>query len=536
MKFKELKAEGLNREYEVSVSATDVDSRVSKRLEQVGKQVKIPGFRPGKVPARILNERYGQAVMGEILEQLVNENVTKLCEDKDIRPAMQPKIDVKTYDREKGLEFDVKVELLPEVKHIDYTKLSLTKKVVEVSEDEINQSLEKIASSHSSSEALKTKRALKEGDVAVIDFIGRVNGAEFAGGKGNDYSLELGSHAFIPGFEEQVVGHKSGETFDVNVTFPENYGAKELAGKDAVFEVTVKELHKRVAAKVDDELAKKLGLEDLAALKDAVKSQHEKQYESFSRNHIKRDLLDALDGKYTFDLPPSLLQQELDNIVAQWKQQKENQPEHLGEDADKTEEEIIKEYKPIAERRVRLGLVLTDLGRKENIQVTDEDRRQAIFKEAQRYPGQEQQVFEFFQKNPQALNSLEAPILEEHVVDLIIGKSKVTEKTVSAEELMADPDEPKTTKKKSTAKKETKEAAPKKPAAKKTTVKSAAKKEVKEKPVKKSVAKKSAAKKEEVKEKPVKKSVAKKPTAKKETKEAAPKKPAAKKKPTAKKA
>ncbi len=522
MEFKELKAEGLNREYAVSVSAADVDSRVEARLKKVGQQVKIAGFRPGKVPARVLNERYGQAVMGEVLEQLVNENLRDLWKEQDIHPAVQPKIDVKTYDRKKGLEFDVKIELLPTVEHIDYSKLSLTKKVVKVDEKEVEKSLENIASSHSSSEALKTKRALKEGDIAVIDFVGRVDGTEFAGGKGSDYPLELGSGMFIPGFEDQVIGHKPEETFDVNVTFPENYGAKELAGKEAVFEVTVKELHKKVPAKLDDELAKKLGLEDLKALKDAVKSQHEKQYEAYSRNHIKRDLLDTLDKEYSFELPPSLLAQEIDNIVAQWKQQKEQHPEHLGEDADKTEEEITAEYTPIAERRVRLGLVLTDLGRKENIQITDEDRRQAIFKEAQRYPGQEQQVFEFFQKNPQALSALEAPILEEHVVDLIIGKCKVAEKVVSVEELMAEPEEAsapkKPAKKKASAKKEEK-----KPAAKKADEKKA--------PAKKATAKKTADKKADEKKAPAKKAPAKKTTAKKDDK-----KPAAKKKTTAKKA
>ncbi len=501
MKFKELKAEGLNREYEISVSAEDVDSRVAARLAEVGKKVKIAGFRPGKVPARVLNERYGQAAMGEVLEQLVNEYVMKLCNDNNLRPAVQPRIDIKVYDRTKGLDFDVKMEVLPEVEHMDYSKLSLTKKVVEVSEDEVNKSLENIASSHSSSEPLKTKRALKEGDIAVIDFVGRVDGVEFAGGKGSDYSLELGSGTFIPGFEDQIMGQNPGETFDVNVKFPENYGAKELAGKDAVFEVTVKDLHKKVAAKLDDELAKKLGLENLDALKDAVKKQHENQYEGFSRTHMKRDLLDLLDKEYKFDIPETLLEQELKNIVGQWKHQKDNQPESLGEDAGKTEEEITAEYKPIAERRVRLGLVLTDLGRVEKIEVTDEDRRQAIFREAQRFPGQEQQVFEFFQKNPDALSSLEAPILEEHVVDLIIGKAKVKEEAVTVEELMADPEEP-----------QKEEKAAKKPAAKKTATK---KEEAKEE---KPAAKKAPAK--------------KKPAAKKETE----KKPTAKKKPAAKKA
>lgn len=507
MKIKELKSEGLNREYEIAVPAKDVDARVSDRLSQIGQQVKIAGFRPGKVPVRVLEQRYGQAAMGEVLEQLVNENVTSLWEKQAIRPALQPQIEVKEYDRKKGLKFDVKTEILPDISHIDYSKISLTKKVAKVDDKEITNSLENIASSNSSSESLKTKRAAKEGDIALIDFVGRVDGTEFAGGKGKSYPLELGSNMFIPGFEDQIVGHKPGETFDVNVKFPAEYGAKELAGKDAVFEVTVKELQKKVPAKVDDELAKKLGLADLAALENAVKEQHEKQYDSFSKNHIKRDLLDALDNEYSFDLPETLVKQELESIVNQWKHQKDHHPEALGDESDKTEDEIRAEYLPIAERRVRLGLVLTDLGRAENIQVTREDRQQALFREAQRFPGQEQQVFEYFQKNPQALAALEAPILEERVIDFILDKAKVKEEVVSLEELMKDPDEeapaPKAKAKKAPAKK----AAAKKTAEKKEPAKKVAEKKpaTKKAPTKKSVEKKEA----------TKKTAAKKTTAKK---------------------
>ncbi|MFV0432212.1 MAG: trigger factor [Alphaproteobacteria bacterium] len=502
MDIKELKNKGLNHEYEITVPAKDVDSRVSSRLSQIGKQVKIAGFRPGKVPPRVLEQRYGQAAMGEVLEQLVNESVGSLFEEKKIRPALQPQIEVKSYDRKKGLEFILKAEILPEVSHMDYAKLSLVKKVAKINDSEIKESLENIASSHSASEPIKTKRAAKEGDIAVIDFVGRVDGTEFAGGKGEAYPLELGSHMFIPGFEEQVVGHKPDETFDVNVTFPKEYGAKELAGKDAVFEVSLKEIQKKVPAKVDDELAKKLGLEDAKALKVAVKEQHEKQYDGLSRNHLKRELLDALDEEYRFDIPQGLVDQELNNIVQQWQHQKDNNPEALGDEANATEEDIRSEYQKIAERRVRLGLVLTDLGRQENIKVTDEDRQQVLMREVQRFPGQEQQIFDYFQKNPQALAALEAPVLEERVIDLIISKAKVKEETVSVEDLMKELEEDEAPKKKPAAKKapakkaEPKKATEKKPAAKKAPAKKAEHKKAAEKKpaAKKATTKKTTAK------------------------------------------
>ncbi len=500
MDVKEVKAEGLSRQYTVSVAADAIQAKKAARLKEVGKTVKMPGFRSGKVPARLLQDRYGDAVMGELLEKLVNEHVTELLKEKEIKPADQPKIEVKTYEEDKGLEFDVTLDILPTIEHIDYSKIAVGKKVAEASTEEIEQSLENLAANHSSSEVLKTKRKAKNGDIAIIDFTGRLDGEEFAGGSGNDYSLELGAGMFIEGFEAQVEGHNPGETFDVNVTFPENYGAKELAGKDAVFEVTIKELHKKVPAKLDDELAKKLGLEDFKTLKENVQQQHQKQYENLSRMHMKRELLDALDKEYSFDLPASLVDKELQSIVDQWKQQKEHQPGELGDDADKTEEEIRDEYAPIAQRRVRLGLVLTDLAQKENVQITEEDRRQALFNEVRRFPGQEQQVFEFFQKNPQALSALEAPILEERVIDIILDKAKVTEKKVTVEELMADPDEEakpepkKATKKKASTEKTADKKAPAKKAesAKKSTAK-AKKDKTEEKPkAKKTKAKKAA--------------------------------------------
>ncbi len=530
MDVKEVKAEGLLRQYTISVAAGEIQTRKTARLEEVGKTVKIPGFRTGKVPERLLQDRYGKAVMGEILEKLVNEHITALFKEKEIKPADQPKIEVKTYDENKGLEFDISLDILPEIEHIDYSKIAVTKKVVQVSDEEVKKSLENIAANHSSSEALKTKRKAKKGDITIIDFIGRVDGQEFAGGSGTDYSLELGAGMFIAGFEEQVEGHNPGETFDVHVTFPKDYGAKELAGKDAVFEVTIKELHKKVPAKLDDELAKKLGLEDFAALKKTATEQHQKQYENLSRMHMKRELLDALDKKYTFELPSSLVDQELSSIVEQWKQQKEHGAQELGDDADKTEEEVRSEYQSIAQRRVRLGLVLTDLGQKENVQITEEDKRQALFNEVRRFPGQEQQVFEFFQKNPQALSALEAPILEERVIDVILDKAKVAEKTVTIEELMADPDEEsgqepkkeKASKKKAPAKAD-KDKAKEKPKAKKAPAKKASVKadKAEEKPkTKKAPAKKAPAKKASVK---ADKAEEKKPKVKKTTTNASPK-------------
>ncbi len=501
MDVKEIKAEGLLRQYTISVAAAELQEKKSERLTEVGKTVKIQGFRTGKAPARLLEERYGNAVMQEILEKTVNEQVTKIFQEKEIKPADQPKIEVKTYDEKKGLEFDMTVEVLPTIEHIDYSKISINKKVAEVSEDEVKKSLENIAENHSSSEPIKTKRKAKKGDIAMIDFIGRIDGEAFAGGSGNDYALELGAGMFIEGFEAQVEGQNPGETFDVNVTFPENYGASELAGKDAVFEVTLKEIHAKTAAKLDDDLAKKLGLEDFTSLEKNVKEQHQKQYDGLSKMHMKRELLDALDEKYSFELPQILVDRELEAIVGQWQQQKAQNPEELGDEANMSEEEIRAEYLPIAERRVRLGLVLTDLGQKEKVTITEDDRRQALFNEIRRFPGQEQQVFEFFQKNPQALSALEAPILEERVIDIILAKAKLTEIKATVEELMADPDEEKPApKKKASAKKEPaakKEAPKKKPAAKKADEDAKATAEKKPAAKKKTTAAKPKAKKKE---------------------------------------
>ena len=360
---------------------------------------------------------------------------------------------------------------------MDFKKLKLTREVVELDDTKVNETLERIASAQGTTEALARKRKSKAGDVVVIDFLGKIDGEAFEGGKAEDYELELGSGSFIEGFEDQLTGVNAGDDVVVKVKFPEAYGAAELAGKDAEFDVTVKEIKEKKPAELDDELAKKLGQDSLESLKDAIRKDFGREYESVSRQKMKRQLLDALAENHSFELPASLVENELEGIIGQIKQAREAGQED-DETKGKSEEELTEEFREIAERRVLLGLLLAEVGRENEIQVTQEDVNKVLVAEAQKYPGQEQQVIEFYKNNPQALQALQGPVYEDKVVDYIVELAKVEEKTVSVEELLKPEEEDEAPKKKSAAKKApakkdaekkapAKKAAAKKPAAKK---------------------------------------------------------------------
>lgn len=440
MQITQNSAEGLKREFTITVSASDIEKNVEGRLKEIGGQVKIPGFRPGKVPMHILKDRYGKNVMGEVLEQTVQESSMKAMNDEKIRPAMQPKIEVTSFDEGKDLEYKMSLEILPEIELKDFSAVSVEKLVAEADEKEVEETLEKLAQTQKNYEPVKRKRKAREGDQLVINFDGRVDGEARDGMKGEGYPLVLGSNSFIPGFEEQLVGMKPGESQTITVTFPAEYHAAELAGKEAEFDVDAVELKEAVDVEINDDLAKSLGAKDVEDLKAQTKERIESEYTQMSRMRVKRELLDALAEQYDFDVPEAMKEQEFDAI---WKRfEEEKKAGRLSEEeAAKDEADVKAEYQDIALRRVRLGLVLSEVGNKNELTVSDDELRRAMITEAQRYPGQERQVIEFFQKNPRALDGLRAPIFEDKVVDFILELAKVEEKKVSAEELMADPQE-----------------------------------------------------------------------------------------------
>lgn len=436
MQVKEIKAEGLSRELAVTVPANDIAKKRAERLQEVGKTVKQPGFRPGKIPMAMLEQKYGKAVMGEVLELVVNEATAKALDEQKLRPAMQPKIEVKEFDDGKDLVFNVQVEVLPEVKVKDLKGLKLDKPVVKIDAKQVDETLERIAGQHKGSKPLEGDRAAQKGDIVIITFHGRTKDDNKAheGMHAHGVKLELGSNQFIPGFEDQLIGKKAGERTEVNVTFPENYGAAELAGREAIFDVDVEEIHEAVAVEINDEFAKELGFEDVAKLREAVEHQIRSEYDVHSRMRTKRQLLDHLDENHKFEVPAGMVDAEYDGILRQIEMERQQ----AGEEVSDEEKE---ELKGIAERRVRLGLVISEIGNQNKVGVSDQELQRAVIMEAQKYPGQEKMVFEFYQKNRNALESLRAPIFEEKVCELIFRDAEITEKEVTVEELMADDEE-----------------------------------------------------------------------------------------------
>lgn len=447
MQVTETLSEGLKREYRITVPAKDLDGRISTRLEEIKTKVKINGFRPGKVPAAHLKRVYGRSVFGEVLQELLTEANRKIVDDNKVKLAGQPKVTLPEGESEveqiaegkADLTYTVEVEVLPEIKIGDLKSISVEKPVTDIADEEIQETLTRLATQNATYDTKDGAAALK--DKVTIDFVGSIDGVEFEGGKGEDHPLILGSNQFIPGFEDQLVGVKAGDKKDVKVGFPADYRATELAGKDAVFAVTVKEVAGAKDATIDDELAKKLGMENVDKLKEAVKEQIGTGYKQASRQRLKRSLLDALDATHKFELPPTLVEQEFTQIWSQVEKELQTGGDKVRE--GKTDDQLKAEYRTISERRVRLGLLLAEIGEKNDIQVTNDEVTKAVVDRARQFPGQEQMVWEFYQKNPEALAELRAPIFEEKVVDYIVELAKVTEKKVSKEELFADPDDDK---------------------------------------------------------------------------------------------
>ncbi|MDD9899545.1 MAG: trigger factor [Alphaproteobacteria bacterium] len=460
MQITQTKEEALVREYTVTMTAEEIDQKINEKLEELGKTVKMPGFRPGKVPMNLLKSKYGKSVMGEVLEAAVNDSTLKAINENSLRPAMRPKIEVKTFDEKEGLEYNMSIELLPEIKLADLSGIALEKLESKPEKKDVTEALERIAKSNKASEKIEEARAAKMGDIVLVDFDGTVNGEPFPGMKGEDFELELGSKSFVDTFEDQLVGAKAGDDKTIKVTFPKDYGHEKLQGVEAVFEVKVKELRAPVVPAIDDEFAKKLGFDDLAKVEEAVEKQIQAEYDQIARMNVKRHLLDALDAAHEFDVPVGMIDAEFDGI---WQQVKgghahSDDPNHVhGPDcaAEHGTEEERAEYRDIAVRRVKLGLVLAEIGRENKVEVTNQELQQAVIAEAQRYPGKEQQVFEYYQKNPQALEAVRAPIYEDKVVDFILGKVNLNTKQVGIDVLTKAAEEEPETKAKSSGGKKT---------------------------------------------------------------------------------
>lgn len=433
MKITEAKKEGLKREYKVVVPAAEFEAKIDAKIQQVAKTAKMPGFRAGKAPFAMLKKKYHDSVIGEVIEDAVREGTAEVISQNKLRPATQPDVKITSFSDGKDLEFDVSLENLPEIKLGDFSKINLDKYMAEVPEEEVEKALKYISEANRETVVAEGKKAAK-GDVVMIDFVGSIDGEEFKGGKGSNYPLELGSGSFIPGFEDQLVGADAGSHVDVKVKFPENYHAKDLAGKDAVFAVDVKEVREKKTVELNDEFAKSVGAESLEKLKEDIRNRIKSDYENASRMKIKRQLLDALDNEYDFESPASLVDAEYKAIVDQYEQAKKYNQLDASE-KNKPEAELLEEYKNIALRRVKLGLLLSEVGQDAKISIKPEDINEAIMKEAKKYPGQEKMVLDYYLKNKAAVDGLKAPIFEEKIVDYIIGKANVADKIVSVEEL-----------------------------------------------------------------------------------------------------
>jgi len=470
MQVTETLSEGLKREIKVVIPAKDMEAQMNERLADAKDRVRINGFRPGKVPIGHLKKMYGKSIMAELVNEIVRDKPTEILSERGEKAATQPEIKMTEDEAEADeilsakadFEFSLAYEVIPPIELQDNSKIEITRPVVEIADEEVEEQVRRIADNAKSYETKDGKA--EKGDRVTIDFVGKIDGEEFAGGKAEDAPLVLGSNSFIPGFEDQLVGAKAGDEKAVTVTFPEDYGEASLAGKEAVFDVKVKDVASAPEVEINDELAGKLGLESAEKLREIVRGQIESQYGQMTRQKVKRQILDQLDEMYMFEAPSRLVDTEFDNI---WRQVNTDleQAGKTFEDEETTEDAAREDYRKLAERRVRLGLVLSEIGENAGIEVTDEELQRSLYDQVRQFPGQEKQIYEYFQKTPGAVASLRAPIFEEKTIDHLLNEITVTDKTVSKEELMAEDED------------ETAPKAEKKPAKKKAPAKKAAKKE-----------------------------------------------------------
>ena len=434
MQVKELQNDGLKREYEITLAAGEISKTFDVKLAEYCKKVKMPGFRPGKVPFQVVKKKYGQSILVEVVEKSVADSSRKMISERELRPAIEPKIENISFDFEKensDLVYNIAFEIYPDVPEVDLSSLSIDSYIVDIDDKEVDEAIERLKQSQKNFILANEDKAAQNGDAVLIDFLGKVADKPFDGGAGKDFKLELGSGQFIPGFEDQLVGAKKGSKIDVKVTFPEKYGSADLAGKDAVFEVTVHEVLEVQLPALDDDFAKKFGIDSVEKLKDIVKEQISADYNEIVGTKIKKEMIDLLDKGYNFTVPEGMVSMEFDII----KKSAGNVAKQDSDDSEKVLSQDL-EYKKIAERRVRVGMILATIGDRNGIAVTEEEMRKAVFEQAKRYPGQEMKVLEFYQKNKDALQSLRGPVLENKVVDYIKSKIKLVEKKITTKELL----------------------------------------------------------------------------------------------------
>lgn len=432
-------SEGLKRAFSVVVPAADVAERRAKRLAELARTVNLPGFRPGKVPMSVITSRFAGGVMAEVLEESVNKATSDLLDERGLRAANQPQVDLVKAEPDSDIEFTVSFELFPTIEMPDFSALALTRLTAAPDDAALTKALEGLAQRQRELTVVEEARPAVKGEVLTVDFLGKIDGVPFQGGDAKDMDIEVGGDGFIPGFTDQLEGMSAGESKVIDVQFPAEYGAAELAGKAATFDITAKALKIQVLPALDDALAQKLGFEALDEVKGLIGQQMQREYDQLSRVRVKRQLLDALAKITSFPVPESMLNGEFDQI---WQRIEADRKEGKldADDAGKDDETLKAEYRAIAERRVRLGLLLAEIGRVNGITVTADEMTRAMRAEAGRYQGQEQMVMDFFRKNPQAAESLRGPIFEEKVVDFVLELAKVTDQVVTPEELAKEPE------------------------------------------------------------------------------------------------
>ena len=433
---------GLKREFKVVVNAADLNKELDAKLKDIAGKAQIKGFRPGKVPVAHVKNLYGKSAMAEVIQTTVDNHARQVFADRNLKPAYQPEVKLPEDEKEVNdvvagkadLSFTVASEIVPDFEVQDFSGIELHKHIVAPADEHMNEALANLGNQYKGFEAKKEGEKAEKGDRVNINFVGSIDGVEFDGGKGDDIPLEIGSNQFIPGFEEQLIGTKTGDQVTVKVTFPAEYGAANLAGKAAEFAVKVNGVEAPAESKIDEDFAKRIGFEDLSKLKDMVKTGLEREFGQMTAMKMKRDVLDAMDKQYSFPLPEKLVEAEFQTIWSALSNEMTKASKSFA-DENTTEEKAREEYHKIAERRVRLGLVLGTIGEKEAITITDQELQSALIARARQFPGQEKQVFDFYRKNSNALMELRGPIFEQKVVDVIIGKAKVTDKHVTRDEL-----------------------------------------------------------------------------------------------------
>ncbi len=432
MQVTEVSSEGLKKKYKIVVDAARIQSQMEVELRAAGEQVKIPGFRPGFIPMKILHQRYGKSVQGDVLKQVINQATNDFVTEKNFRPTLTPSVNIEAYEDGGDLAFTVDFEVFPDMPEIDFSKIKLERKTFEIADADLEKTLATIAERNPTLVSAGKDAIAVDGNVLTIDFKGMLDGVAFKGGTATNFSLELGSGQFIQGFEQQLIGAKEGDDCKVVVTFPADYPSGDLAGKEAVFEVKVHAVLKKEPAIINDEFVKEKGFTDAAAFRDTVKGQMSKEYEQIVRNHLKKELFDILETKYDVDLPQGMVDMEFRSIWERLLEAKKQGDESL---EGKSDDELKVEYTEIAKRRVKLGLLLADVGTRNKIQISREEMTRAIMQQASMYPGQENKVMDFYRKNPERVEDLRGPILEEKAVDFILDKVAFNDKKVSLEEL-----------------------------------------------------------------------------------------------------